>query len=338
MNAPATTTLGLALLVGASASALGQAPSGTVQLDRFFSPALEVSREFFIYLPPSYAREPSRHFPVIYLLHGYGSDEAEWLTHGDIAVVADSLITAGSGPFILVMPDGDRGYWVNWETSPTYEECAASDELDEPPETGCARQRRYGDYIANDLRHHVDSTYRTIDARSGRGLLGISMGGTGSLMLALTNSPLFGAAASLSAVAMPLATSQGPCGSQVTSAISLEDFESARGAPSPKWHKLWGSDTTRWWRHDPIRAARHLLDTAAPVPALRLEVGRDDPLAAGNCAVDVALTAMGMPHQFLVWDGEHDWRAWRKHEAPTLAWTLSQLSTDRDAAHDGGRR
>lgn len=319
-------------LTGCTTGSAATVPKSVTTLGHFHSPALGVSRQYFIYLPPSYETNTRTRFPVVYLLHGYAGDEAEWLTHGEISVTADSLIASGTPPFILVMPDGDRGYWVNWEESPTFEECAASDELSEPVASGCARQSRYGDYIAHDLIAHTDSTYRTIPDRAGRGLMGLSMGGTGALMLAFTNPRLFGAAASLSAVAIPLATKGGPCGMAITSPSTFDAFELALGKPSPKWRKLWGTDTTAWWRHDPLRAAEHLLRAGKQRPALRMEVGRDDPLAAGNCALDASLTRLGFEHQFLTWSGAHEWQAWRDHEGATLAWVVSQLSSQRDSS------
>ncbi|HET7603020.1 MAG TPA: alpha/beta hydrolase-fold protein [Gemmatimonadales bacterium] len=322
--------LAAAALAGCGASSVPAASRSLTTLGHFHSPALGVTREYFIYLPPAYSTDSRARFPVVYLLHGYAGDEAEWLTHGDISLVADSLIASGAPPFILVMPDGDRGYWVNWEESRTFEECAASDELGEPAASGCARRWRYGDYIAHDLIAHIDSTYRTVPDRAGRGVMGLSMGGTGALLLAFTNPRLFGAAASLSAVAIPLATTDGPCGTAITSPRTFDAFEQGMGRPSPKWRQLWGTDTTAWWRHDPLRAAEHLFKSGEVRPALRMEVGRFDPLAGGNCALDSSLTRLGFEHEFLIWGGAHDWQAWREHEGATLAWMVSQLSGRRN--------
>ncbi|HET9065508.1 MAG TPA: alpha/beta hydrolase-fold protein [Gemmatimonadales bacterium] len=333
---PGTPILAAALLaLCLTIPAAAQTPPGVVQLGRFSSAALGVERNYFVYLPPSYRSSPHQRFPVVYLLHGYAGDEAEWITHGSITVVADSLIAHGTAPFILVMVDGDRGYWVNWEQSPTYEECAASEELDEPAESGCARQRRYGDYVAHDLIMHVDTSYRTIVGREGRGIMGLSMGGTGALLLALTNPRLFAATASLSAVAVPLATNKGLCDADIRSAPTFDAFEAGLGRPSPKWRKLWGTDTSVWWRHDPLRAAEHLRATGGTAPAIRMEVGRSDSLAGGNCALDASLTSLGLDHQFLLWDGAHDWQSWRAHEAATLAWVVSQLSVASNAKQTG---
>ncbi len=39
-----------------------------------------VDREIFVFLPPSYAKEKSRHYPVVYALHGYSIGAEQW-TH-----------------------------------------------------------------------------------------------------------------------------------------------------------------------------------------------------------------------------------------------------------------
>jgi S-formylglutathione hydrolase FrmB len=73
-------------------------------------------------------------------------------------------------PFIVVMPTGLAGYWVN--------------HADGGP--------LWGDYITKDLVSYVDATYRTIARRDARAIGGISMGGHGALQLTLNNPDLFG--------------------------------------------------------------------------------------------------------------------------------------------------
>lgn len=56
-----------------------------------------------VYLPPCYASETSA-YPVVYLLHGQGFDENQWLSMG-LAKRMDELITQGIiKPFLVVMP------------------------------------------------------------------------------------------------------------------------------------------------------------------------------------------------------------------------------------------
>ena len=59
-----------------------------------------------VYLPEGYTRL-EQDYPVLYLLHGSGDDEAGWLTKGRAKAILDSLITNNlCQPMIVVMPNG----------------------------------------------------------------------------------------------------------------------------------------------------------------------------------------------------------------------------------------
>src|SRR5260370_15870436 len=65
-------------------------------------------RDPYVYLPPQYDREPSRRFPVLYLRHGNGDDEAAWTIEGRAGVILENLIAEGKAvPMIIVMPYGE---------------------------------------------------------------------------------------------------------------------------------------------------------------------------------------------------------------------------------------
>src|SRR5438128_891262 len=62
-------------------------------------------RRMIIYTPPGYTRE--KNYPVLYLLHGIGGDEKEWLLQGHPEVILDNLYADGKiVPMIVVMPNG----------------------------------------------------------------------------------------------------------------------------------------------------------------------------------------------------------------------------------------
>lgn len=59
-----------------------------------------------VYLPACYDADPSRRYPVVYLLHGASADQTQWRDVG-ITAAADELIAAGQlAPLVIVMPDG----------------------------------------------------------------------------------------------------------------------------------------------------------------------------------------------------------------------------------------
>ena len=151
-----------------------------MRVERFFSPALGVEKHYVVYLPPSYATAPTRRYPVAYYLHGLTGNEADWVALASIDVVADSLIAGGGPEMIVVMPDGDDGWYTNWEEAPQpYGVCLVDTLLNRAAPALCVVEARYEDYIARDLVRHVDSTYRTLADRRHRGIAGLSMGDSG---------------------------------------------------------------------------------------------------------------------------------------------------------------
>src|SRR5688500_6899852 len=70
-----------------------------------------VEQPVAVYLPPGYEREPSKRFPVLYLLHGIGGTYTDWTEDFDIRSIADRLIAKGTiGEFLIVMPNGRNAY------------------------------------------------------------------------------------------------------------------------------------------------------------------------------------------------------------------------------------
>ena len=322
---------GIGLLAACHAAATPRAPAparearGSVRLESFVSPALGVRKRYLVYLPPSYGRETGRRYPVIYALHGATGNESDWVSRGELDRIADSVFAAGVPELILVLPDGDNSFWVNWAVSPGYADCARNLRLTEAASTFCVAASRYGDYLAGDVVARVDSVYRTLATRAHRGLLGLSMGGTGALTLALTYPDRFSATAAFSAVAAPFYIGPHPYRAPARQASSFDELDQAFGSPQPG-RRRYGVDTMLWVRYDPERAARALRQSGGPLPAIRLDVGRDDPYIDQNRALDAALTALAVPHEYYERPGEHQWVYWRTHTAATLAWLARQLT------------
>src|SRR5690606_5739025 len=64
-----------------------------------------------VLLPKGYEEDSDRRYPVVYLLHGYGGNFREWERIGVAEQARDLAV-------ILVMPEGDRSFWVNAHESP----------------------------------------------------------------------------------------------------------------------------------------------------------------------------------------------------------------------------
>ncbi len=121
--------------------------------------------KYNLVLPADYEQSEKR-YPVLYLLHGLTSNYTAW-ARMNVPEYASRY------DLIVVMPDVGNSWYVNW---------AQSDE---------GQKNNWEDFIIKDLIGHVDSTYRTIAAREGRAINGLSMGGYGGLMLGLRHPDLF---------------------------------------------------------------------------------------------------------------------------------------------------
>ena len=161
---------------------------GQVVIERFESAVLKgnpagdpARRDVPVYLPPSYATDPTRRFPVVYVLAGYTGrgrtllNDNPWSPSLDDRL--DALIDSGRmREMIVVMPDAFTRY-------------GGSQYMDSGA-TG-----RYGTHIAEELVGHVDGAYRTMPGRAHRGVVGKSSGGYGALSLAMRHPGVFGAVA-----------------------------------------------------------------------------------------------------------------------------------------------
>ena len=139
-------------------------------------------REIPVYLPPSYASDGRRRFPVVLVLAGYTGtgrmllNERTWVDALDARM--DRLIDAGScGEMILVMPD-------------CMTRLGGSQYLDSPA------HGRYESYLVDELLPAIERRYRTLPSPRHFGVAGKSSGGYGALVLAFRHPDRFAAAAS----------------------------------------------------------------------------------------------------------------------------------------------
>lgn len=124
-----------------------------------------------VVLPNSY-KVVNKHYPVVYLLHGYGGNFQDWVGSSDVESFADSH------QLIIVMPDGNTGSWY----------------LNSPVK----QNSNFETYIYKDVVGFIDKNYRTIQKKDARAISGLSMGGFGALNTAINHNTVFGAVGSLS--------------------------------------------------------------------------------------------------------------------------------------------
>ena len=64
-----------------------------------------VDRDVFVFLPPSYARESSRRYPVVYALHGYSIGAEQWTHEIHVPQTIEGAFAQGAREMIIVLPD-----------------------------------------------------------------------------------------------------------------------------------------------------------------------------------------------------------------------------------------
>jgi enterochelin esterase-like enzyme len=158
---------------------------GTVRIDTIWSQALGITKQVVVYLPPSYtsAAHASRRYPVAVYLHGSFGSETDWTAQGRMAQTMDSLVLAGMNEMIVVMPDGDDGWWSTWHGLNDVAACRRTPR-NENADAYCVPWPKYDDYVVYDVLRHADSHYRTVPARHARAIAGLSMGGYGAISIA----------------------------------------------------------------------------------------------------------------------------------------------------------
>jgi enterochelin esterase-like enzyme len=146
---------------------------GKIDTISYASKTVGTNRRSLIYTPPGFSK--NKKYPVLYLLHGIGGDEKEWLNGGHPEVILDNLFADGKiEPIIVVLPNGramkdDRA--TGNIMAPDKVQAFATFEKD----------------LLNDLIPFIEKKYPVIADREHRAIAGLSMGGGQSLNFGLGN-------------------------------------------------------------------------------------------------------------------------------------------------------
>lgn len=148
-------------------------PQGSIDTITYYSNTVGVKRNALVYMPPGFSQQ--RKYPVLYLLHGIGGDEFEWLRNGRPQVILDNLYAQGKvEPMIVVLPNGramkdDRAIGNIFDS--TKVQAFATFEED----------------LLHDLVPFIEKTYPVYTDRKQRAIAGLSMGGGQALNFGLGN-------------------------------------------------------------------------------------------------------------------------------------------------------
>lgn len=190
-------------------------PHGEVNAVWYSSKVVATPRRALVYTPPAY-RGGTESYPVLYLLHGWGGDENEWIDMGRTAQIMDNLLAAHKiVPMIVVMPNGhhDRHSIPDISPPPSIAELAPL-----PPRGYdiTASITEIAKSVVEDLVPYVDQNFRTQKSSSSRAIAGLSMGGGQAMFIGLNNPDVFAWVASFSGamIAWPGAMMAAPAPAQ----------------------------------------------------------------------------------------------------------------------------
>jgi enterochelin esterase-like enzyme len=314
----------MALAAGAAAPAAAQnitapdavVPAGiTVQAVMVHGASLEgnlegnsAEREVMVVLPPSYASNPTRHYPVIYYLHGFAISGRDFYDYMAVpTAVADNA--AQGREFIVVVPDTLTAMGGSMYSNSVT--------------TG-----NFRDFIATDLVRYIDANYRTIPTREGRGLAGHSMGGYGTWVVGMTHPEVFNAIWAQSACCVS-ARNETPESAAAMAAVPRDGVDQAgfgmraglasavAWAPNPQnapffvdWPVAADGSVdrmvlARWAANSPLAMVSSHVAALESFAAIGVDVGEQDGLIRDDTLIHQELEKFGIEHRWETYVGTH---------------------------------
>ena len=298
-------------------------------------------RDVSVYLPPSYATQPQRRYPVVYLLHGFTDSDVFWFGVGgrehfvNVPGAVDRANASGARELIIVMPNAFTKYAGSMYSSSV----AIGD---------------WEAFVAKDLVAYVDAHYRTLPKPASRGLAGHSMGGYGTMRIGMKYPGVFSSLYSMSPCCM--AANLSPPPEQFTSAAQIKtdadvaalaqtDFgtkamlaSAAAWSANPKKPPLYldlpvadgkvlPDVVARWAANAPLSMVHQYVPQLRGYSALALDAGdMDFGIVDTVRALDRILTDYGIEHVAEVYQGDHVNRVDQRLETKVLPFFSAHLA------------
>ena len=245
--------------------------SGDKKLD---SKLMARQMPYRVMLPKNYESDKQIRFPVIYLLHGLTGHFDNW---ADKTKLAEYLAPYN---FIVVMPEGDNGWYTDSATVPN---------------------DKYESYIIQELIPEIDRYFRTAADRDHRVIAGLSMGGYGALKFGLKYPEIFKLVGSFSgALGAAGWTTAGLSKTGIKGAIP-ESIASVYGADDSLTRK----------ENDVFQMTKDAVpEKIGALPFIYLSCGTEDFLIQNNHEFQELLNSRKIPHQYEESPGIHNWVFW----------------------------
>ena len=290
-----------------------------------------VDRAVLVFLPPSYARERGRRYPVVYALHGYSIGAEQWSQEIHVPQTIEGAFALGAKEMIVVLPDSKTVH-----NGSMYSSSATTGDFET--------------FIARDVVSYIDAHYRTIANRNSRGLVGHSMGGYGASRVGMKHADVFGSLYIMSPCCLS-ARGAGPANpaneEALTAVKSAEDSaklpfglraqlaSAAAWSPNPNNPPLYldlpigpnqQSVLARWAANAPLAFIDQYIQNLRQYRAIAIDVGDQDNLKVDTGKLHDVLNNYGIKHDFEIYSGTHTSHVavrFQDHVMPFFSRTLS---------------
>jgi S-formylglutathione hydrolase len=273
------------------------------------------ARQVSVYLPADYAKQPRRRYPVLYLLHGFTDNDAQWFGQAGKHFVhvpnAVDAAPADARQLIVVMPDA----FTKFAGSMYSNSVVVGD---------------WETFVSRDLVAHIDAHYRTLAKPASRGLAGHSMGGYGTLRLGMKRPGVFAALYALSPCC--LAASPAPDARMFARAAEVGSLDSipaldffskamlasaAAWSPNPSKPPLFidlpvadgqpvPEVAAAWAANAPITMLHQHIPALKSYRAIAIDSGdKDGMIAPTTRRLHELLDGYSIRHDFEIYDGDH---------------------------------
>ena len=269
-----------------------------------------VDRTVLVILPPSYAAERNRRYPVVYALHGYSIGAEQWSQEIHVPQTVEGAFAKGAREMIVVLPDSKTVH-----NGSMYSSSVTTGDFE--------------NFIARDVVSYIDAHYRTMPNRSSRGLVGHSMGGYGASRIGMKHADVFGSLYIMSPCCLAPRGSgpANPANEEALTAVKTPEdsaklpfglraqlASAAAWSPNPNNPPLYldlptGSNQqevlAKWAANSPLAFVDQYVQDLRQYRAIAIDVGDTDSLKAGASRLHDVLTSYGITHDFEIYSGTH---------------------------------
>jgi enterochelin esterase-like enzyme len=271
-----------------------------------------VDRDVLVFLPPSYDKQKSRRYAVVYALHGYSIGAEQWSQEIHAPQTIEGAFAQGANEMIVVLPDSKTIH-----NGSMYSSSVTTGDFEK--------------FISRDVVSYIDAHYRTIPNRLSRGLVGHSMGGYGATRIGMKHADVFGSLyimspcclsprqagpanaemdKTLEAVKTPEDSAKLPFGARAQLATA------AAWSPNPKNPPLYldlprkagepqPDVLAKWAANAPLAFIDQYIGNLRQYRAISLDVGDKDGLRADTGKLHDALDKYGITNSFELYQGTH---------------------------------